>query len=227
MAAAGTRILPPLPRPRRMRDFSAFETHASSAGQVPDIWYRWPLYYKVNTYAVIGPDCEVTWPDASTEIDYELEIAAIIGKPGRGITKEQAREHIFGFTIFNDLSARDWQRCEFQAPLGPSRSKDFDGANVIGPCIVTLDEIPDIYALEMTAQVNGEEWSRGNTRTLYHSFEDMIVFVSASETLVAGELFGSGTVGSGCGMELGRFLARGDTVQLTVEHLGSLSTVIR
>jgi 2-keto-4-pentenoate hydratase/2-oxohepta-3-ene-1,7-dioic acid hydratase in catechol pathway len=220
------RLLAPLPRPPRLRDFSAFETHASASTDVhvPDVWYRWPVYYKGNPYAVTGPETEVQWPAESNQIDFELELAAVIGRAGKGVKASDASGFLFGFTIFNDLTARDWQFQEIQVPLGPSRSKDFDGANVLGPCIVTADEIGDPYSLTMVARINGVEWSRGTSATLYHRFEDMISFVSEAETLVPGEIFGSGTVGGGCGYELGRYLKRGDLIELEITGIGVLAT---
>jgi 2-keto-4-pentenoate hydratase/2-oxohepta-3-ene-1,7-dioic acid hydratase in catechol pathway len=217
-------LLAPLPRPVRMRDFSVFETHAALDGRVklPEVWYEWPVYYKCNVFSVVGPDATVTWPEGSDQLDYELELAAIIGTGGKRIQREQARDHIFGFTIFNDLSARDWQMKEMVAGLGPARGKDFDGANVLGPVIATADEIGDPYALTMVARVNGEEWSRGSSAAMRHSFEAMIAFVSEGETLQPGEVFGSGTIGGGCGLEIGRFLHRGDLVELEIERIGVL-----
>ena len=225
---ADVRLLAPLPRPVRMRDFSVFESHASLHGklQLPAVWYEWPVYYKCNTLAVIGPEATVTWPAGSNQIDYELEFAAVIGKGGKAISRARAAEHIFGFTVFNDLSARDWQLKEMTAGLGPSRGKDFDGSNVLGPMIVTTDEVADPYALTMIARVNGEEWSRGSTSAMRHRFDAMIEFISEGETLYAGEILGSGTVGGGSGLELGRYLNRGDMIELEVEEIGVLRTRI-
>ena len=145
----------------------------------------------------------------------------MIGTGGVDISAEKAREHIFGFTIFNDVSARDYQTREMQGMLGPCKGKDFDTGNVLGPCIATADEI-DPYDLTMTARVNGEEWSRGNSGTIHHRFEDCIAHVSQSETLHPGEILGSGTVGNGCGLELKRFLSPGDVVELEIEGIGVL-----
>jgi 2-keto-4-pentenoate hydratase/2-oxohepta-3-ene-1,7-dioic acid hydratase in catechol pathway len=225
---AGVRVLAPLPRPIRMRDFSVFESHAALDGRIKlaDVWYEWPVYYKCNTLSVVGPDATVAWPAGSHEIDYELEFAAVIGNGGKGISRARASEHIFGYTIFNDLSARDWQLKEMAAGLGPARGKDFDGSNVLGPVLVTADEIADPYDLAMVARVNGEEWSRGSTSGMRHRFDAIIEFLSEAETLHPGEILGSGTVGGGCGLELGRFLNRGDVVELEVDALGLLRTRI-
>lgn len=222
-------LLAPLPRPVQIRDCCSFEAHSSMQGKVtlPDIWYRQPIYYKCNRLSVVGPDAVVEWPSFSNIVDYELEIGIVIGKSGRDIAVADAMDHVFGLTIFNDLSARDIQMSEMAVGLGPAQGKDFDGGNVFGPCIVTLDEIADPHALEMVARVNGEEWSRGNTGTLRHSIADMVSFISKGQTLHAGEIIGTGTVGTGCGYELDRFPQRGDTIELEVECLGRLRTQIR
>ncbi len=129
---------------------------------------------------------------------------------------------IFGYTIFNDFSARDAQEIEMTCPFGPAKGKDFDRGSAMGPWIVTRDEVPDPAALTMIARVNGEEWSRGNSRTMVHGVEAMIAHVSRDETLHPGEIFGSGTVGGGCGLELDRWLSPGDVVELEVEGIGVL-----
>jgi len=240
------RWLAPLPLPVQMRDFLAFEEHARMAawgGQrlrahwgdvpapnapapVPKIWYEQPLYYKCNRFAVSGPDTTIAWPEASRIIDYELEIACILGKSGRDISAAQAPSHIFGYTIFNDLTARDLQFREMQGPLGPAKGKDFDGANVLGPVIVTADELDPAAGLAMNAFIDGELWSAGSTATMHWSFADIIAHVSRGETLHAGEVLGSGTVGGGCGLEQGRFLKHGDEVVLVIEGIGLLASRI-
>ena len=180
-----------------------------------------PVFYTCNRLAIVGPDSDVVWPAYAKLLDYELEFAAVIGRRGRDIPRERALEHVFGYTIFNDVSARDTQMREMAANLGPGKGKDFDTGNVIGPCIVTADSL-DPYALTMVARVNGEEWSRGHSGAMHHRFEDCIAHASRSATLHPGELLGSGTVGSGCGLELGRFLSPGDVVELEVEGIGVL-----
>ncbi len=237
--------LSPLPCPIQMRDFLVFEEHMQMAGwngakvrerlgaapaptappPIPAIWFDQPIYYKCNRFAVAGHGSVISWPRYSAIIDYELELACVIGKGGKDIAVEDAASHIFGYTIFNDLTARDAQFREMQGPLGPAKGKDFDGANVLGPLIVTADEI-DGANLSMRATVNGDLWSNGSSSTMHWSFAQMIAHVSQSETLYPGEVLGSGTVGGGCGLELGRFLAHGDLVTLEVEGIGSLSTTI-
>ena len=189
---------------------------------VPKIWYEEPVYYKCNRFAVVGTGHDVVCPSYCKMLDYELEFGIILGKRGKNIAKANAREYIFGYLIFNDFSARDQQMREMQSQLGPTKGKDFDTANVMGPWLVTADEVPDPYALTMTAKVNGVEWSRGRSGEMHHKFEDILAHVSRDETIYPGEFFGSGTVGSGCGLEQGKFLSIGDTVELEVTGLGIL-----
>ncbi len=247
--SAAVKLLAPLPLPAQMRDFLCFEKHllqsfarlrqvraaaapdpekalremeAQGTFAVPKIWYERPSFYKPSRFAVCGTDQDVAWPAYSQTIDYELEFACVIGTAGRDIPKDKARAHIFGYTIFNDLSARDEQSQEMLGNLGPGKGKDFDNSKPLGPCIVTADEIPDPYALEMIVRVNGEERGRGNSREMHWKYEDCIAFVSRSETVHPGELFCSGTVGNGSGLETGRFLDVGDVVELEVEKIGVL-----
>jgi 2-keto-4-pentenoate hydratase/2-oxohepta-3-ene-1,7-dioic acid hydratase in catechol pathway len=230
-ARRDVRLLAPLPRPLSMRDFMCFEEHLANclkraAGgaeppPIPKVWYEIPAYYTCNVLAVVGPDADIPWPRYAQLLDYELEFAAVIGRRGADIPRERGLEHVFGYTIFNDVSARDTQMKEMAANLGPGKGKDFDAGNVLGPCIVTADAI-DPYALSMVARVNGEEWSRGHSGSMHHRFEDCIAHVSRSATLHPGEILCSGTVGTGCGLEQGRFLSPGDVVELEVEGIGVL-----
>jgi 2-keto-4-pentenoate hydratase/2-oxohepta-3-ene-1,7-dioic acid hydratase in catechol pathway len=253
-ASADVSLLAPLPCPVQMRDFLCFELHLTqsfAAGRkvaaaqsadpaaalaemersgrfsVPEVWYRQPIYYKCNRFAVCGTGTEIAWPRYSQLMDYELELAAVIGRGGKDIPRERAREHIFGYTIFNDFTARDAQMVEGQGMLGPAKGKDFDNANVLGPCIVTADEIPDPCALEMVARVNGEERGRGSSGSMHWKFEDLIAHVSRDETLHPGEVIGSGTVGNGCGLETLRFLADGDEVELEISGIGRIRNRVR
>ena len=221
------RLLAPIPHPPQMRDFLCFEQHLVQAFKAigrtpPQAWYERPLFYHPSRFSVCGTDTDVAWPAYSDKIDFELEFGCYIGKAGKDIPKEKAREHVFGYTIFNDFSARDEQTKDMAGQLGPGKGKDFDNANAMGPCLVTADEIGDAYRLEMRVRVNGEEWGRGNSRDMHWKFEDCIAHASRSETLHAGEFFGSGTVGNGCGLESLRFLKRGDSVELEVEGIGVL-----
>jgi len=246
---ADVRLLSPVPEPVQMRDALCFEQHCLQAFRkarelrasqspdpeaamrdmeergvlsVPREFYDIPVYYKQNRLSVCGPDHDVVWPAYSNTMDYELEVGLFIGRTGIDIPRERALDHVFGYTIFNDFSARDTQFFEQGGNLGPAKGKDFKDANAIGPWIVTADEIPDPYALEMIVRVNGEERGRGNTGSMYWKFEDLIARVSDCEELRAGEFLGSGTVGNGCGLEVGRFLEHGDVVELEVERIGVL-----
>src|ERR1700722_703996 len=189
---------------------------------VPAIFYKQPIYYKANRFAVIGTDDEVVWPDYSKFLDFELEFGVFIKDKVTDAPKEGALKHVFGYTIFNDMSARDAQALEMEGRLGPAKGKDFDTGNPMGPCLVTADEIPDPYDLTMIARVNGEEWGRGNSGSMYWKFEDLISYISRSETLYPGEFLGSGTVGNGCGLEHMRFIKPGDLIELEVERIGVL-----
>lgn len=229
-------LYPPLTRPMSLRDFYAFEqhvvtAHANRAKEVPAEWYQFPVFYFSNPNAIYGPGEIIPYPSYTQALDYELEVACVIGKPGINIPAEQAGEYIFGYTIFNDWSARDVQRQEMKVGLGPAKGKDF--ASSLGPWIVTPDELadrsagaPGVYDLAMTARVNGEERSRGNWRDIFYSFGDMIARASADVYLLPGDVIGSGTVGSGCLLELtrgrGPWLQTGDLVELEVERLGVL-----
>lgn len=230
-AHAEVRLLAPLPNPASMRDFYAFEGHVKKGFEkrgepMPEEWYRFPVYYKGNHASIIGPGDAVRWPSFTEKFDYELELAIVIGKEGRNIPKEKAMEHVAGFTIMNDFSARDMQRAEMKVRLGPAKGKDF--ATALGPVLVTPDEIPDPYNLRMRARVNGETWSDGNSGTIHHRFDRMIEFASMEETLRPGDLIGSGTVAGGCGLELDRWVKPGDLIELEIDGIGILpNTVVR
>jgi 2-keto-4-pentenoate hydratase/2-oxohepta-3-ene-1,7-dioic acid hydratase in catechol pathway len=216
--------------PPVMRDCMVFEKHFRKAipaltaeiyGQpvVPGVYYEKPIYYKGNPLTLIGHEQEVAWPDYSRRIDYELELGFVIGRSGKDLTPEQARAYLFGVTIFNDFSARDIQSTEMKGLLGPAKGKDF--ATALGPWITTTDEL-DVHNLTMIARVNGEEWSRGSSSTIMWHVEELIAYISKAEGVVAGELIGSGTVGGGCGVEIGKLLKPGDVVELEVEGIGVL-----
>lgn len=215
-------LLSPLPRPNSIRDFMVFEEHVRNSldGDIPDVWYDIPIYYKGNPRAIVHPDETVPWPSYTDKLDYELELCAVIGKEGRDIERENADEYIAGFTIFNDFSARDIQLREMAGKLGPTKGKDF--ANGFGPYLVTPDEI-DLADLTVSAAVNGEVWSEGNIGEMYHSFADIVEYVSMDETLYPGDVLGTGTVGRGCGLELDRWLEPGDTIALQADGIGTLT----
>jgi len=189
--------------------------------RIPQVWYDIPVYYKANRFSFIGHEEDIIWPEYSEKLDFELEYACVLNRRIKDVSVSDAKDCIFGYTIFNDVSARDVQSIEMQAQLGPSKGKDFDTGNILGPCIVTADAV-DADDMVMVARVNGEEWCRGNSGSARWTFADVIAHASRSETLVAGELIGSGTVGGGCGLEHGRFLQPNDVIELEVEGIGTL-----
>ncbi|MBL8379075.1 MAG: fumarylacetoacetate hydrolase family protein [Burkholderiales bacterium] len=234
------RLLAPIPRPPRMRDFLCFELHVRQSRanrhlfglgterldpakvEIARVWYERPVYYKCNPCSVVGHDAVVHWPAYSRIIDYELEIGLIMGREGKNLSRAAALDHVFGYTVFNDFSARDEQYAEMAGQLGPAKGKDFDTGNAMGPWITTADEIGDPQDLEMTACINGETWSRGNSAAMKHTFADIVAYASLEETIYPGEVLGSGTVGGGCGNELGRFMKDGDLIELEVARIGVL-----
>jgi 2-keto-4-pentenoate hydratase/2-oxohepta-3-ene-1,7-dioic acid hydratase in catechol pathway len=252
---ADCRILAPLPRPVRIRDCSLMLEHmdrvleqmarhdaegeadpeaaftrllASGNYDLNPAYRNQCIYYNADHTSVSGTDVAIVWPSYSDYIDFELEWACVIGQAATDASPDRARDNIFGFTILNDWSARDVQLPLMKTMLGPGEGKDFPGSWGLGPCIATPDEMEDPYNLVMTAKVNGEEWTRGNTGSMYHRFEDAIAQFSREKTVFPGEILGSGTVLGGCGFELGRRLEAGDTVELEVQNIGILrNTVIR
>ena len=226
----------PLPPITSVRDFYAFEQHVKTCRKqrglemVPE-WYKLPVFYFSNHHAVIGHDDPVSAPQSSLALDYELELACIIGKEGMNIPADDAAmQFVAGFTIMNDWSARDLQRLEMAVGLGPSKGKDF--ATSLGPDLVTFDELADRYRdgrlhLEMTATVSGKVYSRGNAGSMYWTWPQLIAHASRDVRLVPGDVLGSGTVGTGCILELtpeavGGWLKPGDVVELAIERLGTL-----
>jgi fumarylacetoacetate (FAA) hydrolase len=198
----------------------AFEQHVANArklrgAEVPKEWYEMPVFYFSNPAAIFGPDEHVPYPEGTEELDYELECAAVIGAEGK----------IGGFTVLNDWSARDVQRAEMRVGLGPAKGKDF--ATSIGPVVVTPDEFDGTEG-EMIARVNGEERSRGNLRDMYHHWDALLAQAARNTTLRPGDIIGSGTVGSGCILEHGdgRWLQRGDVVELEIEGVGVLRNAV-
>lgn len=248
-SATGTvDILAPVPEPRQMRDGMSFPLHilqaprgqrklaarakgdmaelaridAEPLGELPEVYRKQPIFYITNRFSVRGTNTTVKWPRYSNVMDYELEFGIITKNRGANISAAKAKDHIFGYTIFNDFSARDAQRIEMEGRLGPAKGKSFDGGNVMGPWIVTPDEIGDPYKLKMEARVNGETRSTGVSDGMLFSFEEIIAHVTQDETLMPGEFIGSGTVGNGCGLELGWYLEHGDAIELEVEKIGVL-----
>lgn len=232
-------FLPPVINPPSFRDFYAFEQHVKTARALRNLrmvpeWYEFPVFYFSNPNAFLGHGQSLRKPDYTRELDYELEVACIIGKAGRDISPDKAAEYIAGYTILNDWSARDIQRKEMRVGLGPAKGKDF--ASGLGPYMVTPDEIEGFrknkgYHLKMTAKKNGRLLSEGNFADITYSFEEMIARASQGVTLFPGDVIGSGTVGTGCILELrperaDGWIERGDMVELEIEHLGILSTPV-
>lgn len=245
-------LLPPLPKPPSIRDFLGFEQHMLNASKafghnVKDQYYNIPVFYFTNHHAVYGPDDEIKRPATETKLDLELELAAVIGKAGSDIPEDKVDDYIFGYTVFNDWTARAIQKEEMKMPLGPAKGKDF--ANAFGPCIVTKDELEDKrctisrkehpehltmpetlgdrYDLRMTAKINGELICEGNTKTVFWTFAQQISRASANgANLVPGDIMGSGTVGWGSLIEnnftVHRPLEPGDIVELEIEGIGVL-----
>ena len=229
----------PILRPPSLRDFYAFERHvgtmwARRGGEIPEVWFRLPVFYFSNVSEIRGPGDPVWAPDGSEELDYELEVAAVVDTPARDLDAERAEEVIGGYMIMNDWSARDLQREETTVRLGPAKGKDF--ATTLGPWLVTPDELADRrsgngFELEMTATVNGTETSRGSWSSVHFSFGRMLERASADVRLRAGDVLGSGTVGGGSLLEIreetmGRFLEPGDEVVLRIERLGELRSPV-
>lgn len=233
-------ILPPIINPPAFRDFYAFEQHVKAARKLrkldmhPD-WYKIPIFYFSNPNCCYGHGENIPYPNGTTELDFELEFAVIIGNGGSNINSSEANKVIAGYTILNDWSSRNLQREEMPMSLGPAKGKDF--ASSFGPYMVTPDEIESAWKddgklhLQMTCHVNGKKVSDGNTNDLYHSFGDMIERASMNTKLIPGEYIGSGTVGTGCILELrpenaGGWLKKGDIVTLEIERLGILENKI-
>lgn len=212
------------------RDFYAHEKHVLKGFElrgesIPQQWYEYPVYYKSSTAGFIGPDEFIPWPSFTQKLDYELELAAIIGKKIRNTKAKEAHKGIFGFTILNDVSARDIQREEMRVRLGPSKGKDF--CSVLGPVVITADEFNfEDPKLKMIARVNNQVWSSGFSNDAYYSWAEMIEFSSRDEDLFPTDLIGSGTVGTGCGLELNQWIKPGDLIELEIEKIGVLKNIV-
>lgn len=228
----------PIPEPPSVRDFYAFEQHVKAArakrgvGMIPE-WYEIPTFYFTNNSEIYGHDEEVPYPVGSKELDIELEIACVIGREGKDIPVEEAANYIAGYTIMNDWSARDFQRQDMKLNLGPGKGKDF--ATSLGPWIVTPDELAsrrsgsgadERYDMTMIARVDGKEISRGNFKDIYYSFPQMIAYASRNARLRVGDILGSGTVGTGCLLEIGTevhpWFQRDEVIELEIEGIGVL-----
>lgn len=239
------RLLAPL-QPPTVRDFVTFEEHVEGvrrsvdgAAGVPERWYAAPTFYFGNPYAMYGPHDDIPVPPGSSVLDFELEVAAVIGKEGRDLTPEQARDHIVGYTVFNDWSARDLQSAEMKVGLGPCKGKDT--ATTLGPYLVTADELgkyrdaDGFLRLALTAEINGEVVGKDLLSNMSWTFEEMVAYASRGTVVRPGDVLGSGTCGNGgCLAELWGVrgeqspppLKPGDTVTLTVEGIGSVSNTV-
>lgn len=243
-------FLSPIPEPRQIRDLSLYAGHIRHArrgmrkmgvrlgeladqeldvdpDEVPPIFRERVIFYFQNRLNVVGHDAEIAWPAKSQVIDFELELGLVVGRTASNISPTESRGMVFGYTIYNDFSARDVQYREAEAGFGPSKAKSFDGANSIGPWIVTADEIGDVTNLKMQVRVNDEIWAETNSAGALHDVDNVLSFLSRDETLYAGEFLGMGTVSQGCGLEFGRYLNRGDTIELWVEKIGFLRNSIK
>ena len=213
-------------RPRRIKDYLVYEEHKKKSMQrrgleMPELWYRMPTYTNRNVMGLGEPGDDIAWPNYSQKLDFEFEIAVVIGKMGRNIRAEDADAYIAGYTIYNDFSARDIQADEGKIGAGAGKSKDFDQGNVLGPCIVTPDEI-DPSNLAMTLRVNGQEWSRGSTRGMKFTWGQIIENASRGETIYPGDVFASGTMDNGCSLELGRWIEPGAVIEMEAQGIGTL-----
>ena len=239
---ASVRLLAPVPRPPSIRDFMAFEEHVRTSARalghdVNPVWYEIPVFYFTNPAATRGPYDDVPIAPGSARFDYELEIAAVIGREGSDLDPSHADEHIAGYLVMCDWSARDIQEHEMKGHLGPAKGKDT--ATSFSGMLVTPDELEpyragNAYDLEMTASVNGSLYSRGNFSTIYWRFGELLAYASRGTTLRSGDIIASGTVGTGCILELSRvhgtqaypWLGPGDTVRLEAAHLGAIDATI-
>lgn len=240
------KLLAPLPEPRQIREFSVYPEHLLQVGPamaiakakhhglpipelsslrhpLPPVYYEAPAYYHCNRFNVIGPGEDIVWPRYSKLLDYELELCMFTGRKGKNIRRERAADYIFGYSIFNDVSARAQMFRDFELPLGPTKGKSFDTGSVVGPWIVTKDELVDVQAQSVEVWINDEKVSENTTAGMVHTFEDMISYVSTDETIHPGEMFGSGTIPRCCGAEIDRWIAPGDTIRFTVSGIGELT----
>jgi 2-keto-4-pentenoate hydratase/2-oxohepta-3-ene-1,7-dioic acid hydratase in catechol pathway len=219
------RLCVPL-RPRRIKDYLTYEQHKKKAMarrglEMPELWYRMPTYTNRNIMGLADPGEDIVWPAYSKKLDFEFELAAVIGKMGRDIAAADAADYIAGFTIYNDFSARDVQADEGKIGAGVGKSKDFDQGNVLGPCIVTADEI-DPANVRMILRVNGEEWSRGNSQGMKFSWGQIIENASRGETIYPGDVLAAGTMDGGCCVELERWFEPGAVIEMEAEGIGVL-----
>ena len=228
-AESEIRLRPPVPRPPAFRDFFAFEDHALKGAArrgepLSPAWYDQPVYYKGNHREFYGPGSTIPWPSYTRKLDFEAEIACVVGRRGRDLSPKEAGHHIAGYAILNDFSARDIQKNEMLCRMGPAKGKDF--ANALGPWLVTADELENPDDLDISVWVNGEKWSSGHSSGRYWSFPAMLSHVSQEETVYPGDILGSGTYAGGCGLDLDRWIKPADTIEIKVSKLGALKNVV-
>jgi 2-keto-4-pentenoate hydratase/2-oxohepta-3-ene-1,7-dioic acid hydratase in catechol pathway len=237
---AEVRLLAPLPNPRSVRDFICFEEHMLNTSKtfghtIGPAWYEMPIFYFTNHHNIFGPEDAIKRPAAETRLDFEIEMGCILGKRGKNIHADEAEDYIFGYTVYNDWTARAIQRVEMTIPLGPHKGKDF--ANAFGPCIVTRDEMKGYlgdrgrFDVRMIARINGAPVCEGNFNTIYFTFGQMIERASENDVwLLPGDILGSGTVGGGSLIEhnfaIHRPLEPGDAVELEIEGIGVLRNYV-
>lgn len=214
-------------RPRRIKDYLVYEEHkkksmARKGLEMPDLWYRMPTYTNRNVCGLADPGADIAWPAYSEKLDFEFELAVVIGRQGRDIKAADAADYVAGVTIYNDFSARDVQADEAKIGAGPGKSKDFDQGNVLGPCIVTLDEL-DPADIAMVLRVDGEEWARGHTRGMKFSWGQIIENASRGETIYPGDVIASGTMDGGCCLELERWIKPGARIEMDAKGIGVLA----
>lgn len=223
------RLLAPIRRPPLIRGFAGFERHLKKTFgmmglEIPQTWYERPLAFKSSCAHMAGPEEEVPWPSYTEKMDFELEFCCVVGKPGRDIPEERAAEHILGYAILNDWSARDAQTGEMAMGTGPYKGKDWCWS--LGPWIATADEVGEVKNIPMAARVNGETWIETTPGEMYWTFEQIVSYTSRDENLLPGDLLGSGTVPGGCGMEINRWVRPGDLVEIDMGPLGVLRNTI-
>ena len=253
VAREGSALLAPIPQPPQMRDFLCFEKHllqafatarrVRAAGSpdpdaairemeakgilaIPQAWYERPMFYHPNRLNVVGDGTDIQWPAFSSMLDFELEFGCFIGQPGRDIPKEKARDHIFGYTIFNDVSARDEQMKEMPGQLGPGKGKDFDTGNGMGPWLVTRDELGDPRTLTLSLHVNGKQVSESSGAGMVWTFPEMLSYLSLGQTVLPGQVISGGCYAGGSAMDLGLVLAPGDRIEFRISRIGSLRCTI-
>jgi 2-keto-4-pentenoate hydratase/2-oxohepta-3-ene-1,7-dioic acid hydratase in catechol pathway len=224
-ALQDVRLLAALPNPPALRDFFAFEDHAKAAAlrrheALPKQWYDVPAYFKGNHREIYGPEDEIPWPWYTRRLDFECEVACVVGRKGRDLSPEEAASCIFGYMIFNDFSARDIQKKELANLMGPGKGKDF--ANAFGPFLASADEADPRRDFAMKVRVNGEQWAEGHFKDQYWGFPLLLSHISQCETVYPGDVLGSGAFHKGCGLDLDRWIRPGDVVELEVPILGVL-----